>query len=251
MEIMKTLKTYGLLLLLLAVFTTCKKENMCDCLKRTGDVITEERTTDPFTKIYVQDRINVIITEDTQAAQHITVEAGSKLIGLIRTEVVNGELRIRNDNRCDFTRRYDVPVNVYIRVSNNITKITSKGTGEVSSTNALTGTFLDLETLSAGDISLQVNAGDVYTHQHSQGDVILTGNANAVIIYNTGGGFSITDECVTPYAWVYTRTTGKITVFPSNLLIAEIEGSGNVYYRGQPGQLNTTINGTGRVLPLQ
>lgn len=248
---MKTLRTYGLLLFLIALFTTCKKENMCDCLKRTGDVTTEERTTAPFTKIYVQDRINVIITEDTVAGQQITVEAGSKLIGLIRTEVVDGELRIRNDNRCDFTRRYDVPVNVYIRVSNDITKITSKGTGEVTSTNALTDPMIDLETLSAGDISLQVNAGDVYTHQHSQGDVNLRGNASSVIIYNTGGGFTITDECTTPYAWVYTRTTGKITVFPSNLLIVEVEGSGNVYYRGQPGQLNTTINGSGRVLPLQ
>lgn len=237
-------------LLVVLLFSTCKKENLCDCVKGTGDVTTETRSLDPFTRIFVQDRINVIITEDTLLPQEVIVEAGSKLIGLIRTEIVDGELRIRNDNRCDFMRRYDVPVNVYIRVSNNITKITNKGTGTVSSTNACTWPQIDLETLSAGDITVEVNAGEILTYQHSQGDITLTGSATGVIIYNTGGGFTITDECVTPYGWVYSRTTGKITIYALNTLICEIEGPGNVYYRGQPAQITSTLLDAGQLLPL-
>lgn len=238
------------LLVVLSVAEGCKKENICDCFKRTGDVKTETRSIDPFTEIFVEDKVNVILTEDTSLAPEVTVEAGEKLIPLIRTEVVNGVLRIRNDNRCDFTRRYDVPVNVYVRCKRNLVLITNKGTGDVTNTDTCTAPYIDLNAISAGNIRLQMNAGSVYTHQHSAGDVEIFGNAQEVIVYNTGNGFTITDECQAPYCWVYTRSTGKITLFPTTTLISEIEGPGNVYYRGQPAQISSILNSTGLLLPL-
>lgn len=247
---MKNTAPFVLCLLCIVLFSTCRKENACDCVKGTGNVISELRNTAPFTKIYVEDRINVILTEDTTQAEEVVVEAGEHLIGLIKTEVIDGELRIVNHNRCNFVRRYDVPITVYIRVRNDIVLITNNGTGNITNTNTCTCPYIDLNTISAGDITLTVDAGDVYTHQHSQGDITLTGTANDVIIYNTGGGFSITDQCSTPYAWVYTRTTGKITVAPVDLLISEIDGPGNVYYAGQPAQINSVLENTGLLLPL-
>lgn len=233
------------------MFTMCKKENMCDCLKGTGDVSTETRTSDPFTEIFIEDKVNVILTEDTTSPYIVKVEAGEKLIALIKTEVVNGVLRIRNANKCDFTRNYEVPVNVYVNHKPNLLRITNKGTGLVSNTDTCTAPTIDLVTISAGDIKLQMNAGSVFTHQHSVGDVEVYGSVNEMIIYNTGNGFTITDECEAAYGWVYTRSTGKITVYTPGLLINEIEGPGNVYYRGQPSAISSTVNGTGQLLPLQ
>jgi hypothetical protein len=229
---------------------TCKKENMCDCFKRTGDVIKETRTSEPFTSIFVQDRINVILTEDTTLPQEIIVEAGENLLPLIRTEVVNGTLRIRNDNKCDFTRRYDVAITVYIRMSNDLASIINKGTALVSNTDTCTSPLLSLETESAGDIKLNVSGGVIYTHQHSAGDVELYGNASTINIFNTGGGFTISDQCVSPYVWCFTKTTGKITCYPLHQLDCEIEGPGHIYYRGVPILINSTLTGTGQLLPL-
>lgn len=234
----------------LSIVEGCKKENMCDCFKRTGDVTTETRSIEPFTEIFIEDKVNVILTEDTTLAPEVIVEAGDKLIPLIRTEVVNGVLRIHNDNTCDFTRRYDVPVNVYVRCRRNLSIITNKGTGDVTNSDTCTAPYIDLHAVSAGNIRLRMNAGSVYTHQHSAGDVEVFGNAQEVIVYNTGNGFTIADECETPYCWVYTSSTGKITLFPTNLLISEIEGPGNVYYRGQPAQINSLLHSTGLLLPL-
>jgi hypothetical protein len=235
----------------MVMFSMCKKENMCDCLKRTGDLTTETRAIDPFTEIFIEDKVNVILTEDTLLASQLTVEAGENLIPLIKTEVVNGILRIRNANTCDFTRVYDVDVNVYVNYKPNLVRITNKGTALVSNTDTCTVPNIDLVTMSAGDIKLQMNAGNVFTHQHSVGDVEVYGTVDEMIIYNTGNGFTITDECQADYAWVYSRSTGKITVYTLGLLFSEIDGPGNVYYRGQPSQINSTLNGTGQLLPLQ
>ncbi len=239
------------LVVILSVAEGCKKENMCDCVKGTGDIVTETRALDPFTEIFVQDRINIILSEDTTLSQEVVIEAGEKLIGLIKAEVVGGVLRIRNANRCDFMRGYDVPVNIYIRTSNNITRITNKGTALITNTDTCTAPTISLETVSTGDIKLTMNAGSVYTQQHGNGDVEMYGAASEVIVFNTGNGFTIADQCTTAYCWVYTRTTGKITLFPVGLLISEIDGPGNVYYRGQPGQINSTLNNTGQLLQLQ
>lgn len=248
---MKNAKYIFVAVIAVVFFSKCKKENMCDCVKGTGDIVTETRALDPFTEIFIQDRINIILTEDTTLSQEVVIEAGEKLIGLIKTEVVGGVLRIRNANRCDFMRRYDVPVNVYIRTSNNITRITNKGTALITNTDTCTAPNISLETISTGDIKLTVNAGSIYTQQHGNGDVEVYGAANEVIVFNTGNGFTIADQCATGYCWVYTRTTGKITLFPVGLLISEIEGPGNVYYRGQPTQISSTLNSTGQLLPLQ
>jgi hypothetical protein len=140
---------------------------------------------------------------------------------------------------------------VYIRTGRELQKITAGGTGEISNTGTCTSPSLALEIKSSGDISMNVAGASVYTFQHAEGDIELTGTASEVIIYSTGTGFTITDQCASPYCWVYTRTIGKTTVYPLNQLLCEIDGSGNLYYRGQPAQLTSTLNGTGQVLPLQ
>lgn len=228
----------------------CKKENMCDCLKRTGDVTTETRAVEAFTEIFLEDKVNLILTEDTSLAPEVVVEAGENLIPLIKTEVVGGVLRIRNANKCDFSRSYDVPVNVYVRCPRNLTRITHKGTGLISNTDTCTAPSIDLNVISAGNLRLQVNAGTIYTHQHSAGDIEIYGKAQDVIVYNTGNGFTIADQCESYNCWVYTRSTGKITLYPTNELSSEIEGPGNVYYRGQPPFINSTLHSTGLLLPL-
>lgn len=248
---MKTVKYIFVVAFALVFFSMCKKENMCDCFKRTGDVVTETRAVDAFTAIFVEDKVNVILTEDTTLPAEVIVEAGEHLVPLIKTEVVDGVLRIRNANTCDFTRRYDVPVNIYVRCGRDISTITNKGTGLISNSGTCTAPFIDLVTVSAGDIRLRVDAGMVYTHQHSAGDVEVFGTAQEVIAYNTGNGFTIADECAAPLCWVYTRSTGKVTLHPLNELISEIDGPGNVYYRGQPAQVTSTLHSTGQLLPLQ
>ncbi|HEU4717120.1 MAG TPA: DUF2807 domain-containing protein [Bacteroidia bacterium] len=231
------------------LFPQCKKENACDCFKGTGDIVTEERQLQPYHNVYVEDNVNLIFVEDTMNI--VRVEAGKHLIKLVKTESDGEWLRIRNDNKCNFMRRYGIPINVYIHyVRNSIYHIKTKGTGEITNANPCTSDSIDLDVESSGDITFEMNSPAVYTHQHGAGDITLTGHSDNVIIYSRGTGFTITDGITSGYTWVSTNTTGKITVAPSNLLIVEILGPGNVYYKGTPASIVSSELNTGKLLPL-
>lgn len=244
-------KTTLYLVLFLSVLNwMCKKENACDCFKGTGDIIFEERQLPTFSSVYVEDNVNLIFQEDT--IQKITVEAGKKLIKNIITEMNGSELKIKNINKCNFVRRYDIPVNVYIHyIRNQFYNVKTKGTGTISNSNACTNDSIDLQSESSGDINFQMGGQcKTLTHQHGAGDITLTGSCDQVAIFSQGVGYTIADGCNTNYTWVYTNTTGKITVRTSGLLITVINGSGNIYYTGNPSSINNTENSTGRLLRL-
>ena len=86
-------------LLFVFLFLSCHNENKCDCLKSTGDIITEARSISGFNKISVEDNINLFITEDS--AFSLTVEAGSNLMNFIKTDVTDSCLYLQNKNKCN------------------------------------------------------------------------------------------------------------------------------------------------------
>jgi hypothetical protein len=229
----------------------CKKDNGCGCFNGTGEVTSETRQLPVFSSVYVEDNVNLIFQEDTM--QRVEVLAGKHLLHNITTEVSGGVLNIRNKNMCNFIRRYDIPIKIFIHYQRNqVGRIRTKGTGTITSSNAFTGDSIDLSSESSGDIIFEMGAQcKTYTHQHGAGDITLKGSCDQVIIYSKGTGFTITDDCVNNYTWVYTNTTGKITVDPSGLLISTIDGSGNIYYKGTPVTISNTENSTGKLLPLQ
>ncbi len=229
----------------------CGKGNACDCFKGTGNVIQEERQLPTFHSVYLEDNVNLIFQEDT--VQKIIVQAGKNLIRLVKTEMRGDELYIHNDNKCNFTRRYDIPINVYIHyVRNQFYSIKSKATSVISNSNPCTNDSIDLQTESSGDINFQFSGSTiVHTHQHGAGDITISGVCAQLVIYSTGTGFTLADGCTSDYTWTYTNTTGKITLGTTNSLVVIIDGSGNIYYRGNPASINTTYNSTGRLLPLQ
>ncbi|MBX9853215.1 MAG: hypothetical protein K2X86_15835, partial [Cytophagaceae bacterium] len=59
--------------ILLTLFS-CKKGEQWDCVKSTGKIVQEERGVGTFDILYVEDNINVILTNDS--TDKIIVEAG-------------------------------------------------------------------------------------------------------------------------------------------------------------------------------
>src|SRR5437763_903143 len=119
----------------IAVNWKCNKDNPCDCIHGTGNVVQQERQLSTFHSVYVEDNVNLIFQEDT--VQKIIVEAGKNLIDLVKTEMRGDELYLHNDNKCNFSRRYDIPINVYIHyVRNQFYSLKSKATSTITNTNA-------------------------------------------------------------------------------------------------------------------
>lgn len=218
---------------------------MCDCIKRTGEIVTETRELPSFDRILLLDNVNVYLTEDT--VQKVTVEAGENLIDLVKTEVVDGEIRIMNKNRCNWARSYKPQIYVRIHMP-GVRWIVSDGVGFIQSTNTITSPELDYRLMNLGDIRLKVNNSSVMGHMHGAGDVYLEGEANHHACHIVGNGFINAKDLKTNYTWMYTNTSGNIEITVNDLLQVTIDGSGDVLYRGEPDKVEPIIRGTGRLI---
>lgn len=242
---MKTNKLSRYLLpMLLILFISCKKENRCDCIKRTGEIITEKRMLNGFDMIVVEDDLDVFITQDP--IFEIKVEAGENIVPLIKTEVVNGVLFIRNKNRCNWTRSYKKPLNVYVNCP-KLQYVTSDGTGDIKSLNAITTNDLHVQIKNSGNVELSVNNQRVFTHMHGSGDVTLRGSTMEHACSIGGTAYIYAADLETSYTYINTFTLGTCYVRARDLLICKMEEKGDTFCYGNPAVIQKEQLSTGQL----
>lgn len=230
-------------MLLPALFSSCQKENRCDCIKRTGEIITDIRHPIGFDQVVVENNLNVFIAE---GPFEVKVEAGEHIAPLIKTEVVDGILFVRNKNRCNWTRSYKKPLNVYITMP-KIHYITSDGTGDIKSIGTITTDTVDIQTKNSGDIELDVNNLCVRTHMHGSGDVTLRGQTSEHDISIGGTCYIYAADLETVYTYINTFTLGTSYIRAGNLLICRIEQKGDIFCYGNPVTVQKEQIGTGQL----
>ncbi|HLG34608.1 MAG TPA: DUF2807 domain-containing protein [Bacteroidia bacterium] len=225
--------------------SSCKKENLFDCLKSTGDKTTERRSITPFTEVEIQDNVNVIFIQDSLT--YIEVTAGNNLLPLIITELRDGKLYIENHNTCNWVRDYSVPIDVYVHTS-SLRTLHTYGWGRITSQNTIVADTLDVNNHNTSEIELAVSATEIYCRQHACfGDNKLTGSAQYVYIYNAGNGFCDCSGLIANRATVISISTGPSYVNSCDELGTEIKSSGDIYYRGNPA-IQSTITGSGKLI---
>jgi hypothetical protein len=155
---------------------------MGDCFKRTGTVKKETRILGDFDSIYVDRRLNVILVQDT--VNFALIEAGENLLELIDSEVENGKLTLRNNNRCNWVRSYKIPVNIEVH-TNNLQHIVMWGASNITNKGTLTFPKLVVEYRDAsGNLELMVDNQLMNIIQHTgAGDAVIHGKTEQLTVY--------------------------------------------------------------------
>lgn len=234
----------SLLVFAVLLVASCKKENSCDCFKRTGTIVTVNREISGFDKLFVEDNLNVFITQGP--VFDVKIESGENLISLIKTEVTDGTLYIQNKNRCNWTRSYDKPFNVYITMP-VLNFLTSDGTGTIRSLNTITTPEFDIQTKNSGDIELVVNNSKITSHMHGSGDLTLHGHTMEHNCDIGGTAFLNCKDLVTDKTYVHSYTTGLCYVTTLGTLDCRIDRIGDVYCYGDPVIVQEFIQGKGKL----
>src|ERR1700741_3052417 len=225
---MKTRLYISCIFTLLVLFS-CKKENLCDCFKGTGKPGSEIRDLRNFTRINMEDKVDVYFYQSTDSSYEVKVEAGKHLLKLVKTNVVNGELQIRNDNKCGFMRSYKKEKIIIHVKAPHLYYITNNAVGNFYSATTITGDTLEYDIKNSGDINLDVNCYKVLGHMHGAGDVTLTGSVFNHSVSSVGQSFIKAESLVAAYTFIYYNASGEAKVNVTGQLDAEIHGSGNVY----------------------
>jgi hypothetical protein len=89
----------GFIFLLFVLFS-CKKATDRICVKSAGKISEEIRLLTDFHSLEIGSKLSVTLVQDS--ANFVTVNGGKNLLNFIETEVVNGRLILRNENKCHF-----------------------------------------------------------------------------------------------------------------------------------------------------
>lgn len=222
----------------------CQKENRCDCIKRTGGIITDVRHISGFNQVYVESNVNVFITQDS--VSEVKVEAGENIAHLITTDVESGVLVIRNKNRCNWSRSYDKPLNVYVSMP-EVRYITSDGTGNVKGTNVFTTPVIDAMIKNSGNIEISVNNNRLLTHIHGAGNMTLHGATNEHDCSVGGTAYVYASDMQTSYTFIDAFTLGESYVNATHLLICKLRDKGDIYCYGKPSSIQKSGDGSGKL----
>ncbi|HNW89911.1 MAG TPA: head GIN domain-containing protein [Bacteroidales bacterium] len=242
-------KTCCIIFSIFFFISSCKKENLCDCFKSTGKIVTEERKIRDFSSIFVSDNVNLILTQDS--GYHVKVEAGEHLISLITTELRHDSLFIENKNRCNWVRSYKPQVNVYISLP-VLYFFQNAGCGTIITTNTFTGDSLRFYSLnSSGDLTVKMDVKKCYLTIHTGClNVNASGKTDYLDVYYCGNGMIHCENVNAKNTIVTNKSTGDIYVNVSESLYYIITWTGNIYYYGNPTLINWGDTGDGELIKL-
>jgi hypothetical protein len=234
----------GILLSTLA----CNSEDAYDCVKSTGEIISQEQPLLPFSHIILKDNINLHLT--SQSSLTATVKAGKNLMPNIHLQSMSDTLVITNTNTCNWTRSFKHQIEVTLPINTSDLTITHRGYGNIKSLDTLKIPTLYLLSLDAGgdmDLQIQSNMFIVYSNSHAR--INLAGKAENLDIWMHKGIGRVSAETLqAAYCVVKHEGSNEIRVFPLEECKVEIYENGNVLYYNEPGKMTSTIKGSGRLI---
>ncbi len=231
----------------------CSKEQRDDCITSLGDDNTEVRSVEPFTRLYVEDRMQVILVQDSAKNGELEVYGPENLLGQIKTDVVDGQLRIVNTNTCNFVRsfNYELIITAYVHQLNEI-KLESIAT--VFNTDTLHVDSIAIYHSALSDMTLTLNCSNiVQVKSLNSAHMQLKGSSRVL----KGSIEEISDldasELVVEEVLLDTHTPLDCKVNPTKGLFVKIFNSGNILHYAEPTDYKeiNVQRGTGTLVLVQ
>jgi Putative auto-transporter adhesin, head GIN domain len=226
----------------------CQREQWDDCITSAGPMRDEERSVGDFHTIDLDDRVDLVIEE--RAFGSVSVEAGNNLLGQITTEVNDGILSVRNEMRCNWVRSFKPRVTVHVPVD-QVAKLVLRGTGNVTCADTIIRDRFELEQWSAQgstDLLLNVTSCSIALHSGA-GDVTVHGRCmqTADLFSGIQGAIDATDF-QSRFVNVNNSGIADIRCWVTEQLDVQLRDVGDVYYRGDPFNVQSTITGSGSLI---
>jgi len=243
-------KIYFILTLLTIV--SCDKEDANDCFQTSGSIITKEIRVNDFSKIEVNEGINLVVKEG--ASQEILVETGSNLINEVEATVVGDKLFLYDHNNCNYVRDYGITT-IYV-TSPNITEINNKTQFEVRSDGILTYPNLRLvsenftnESAASGNFNLQVQNQELNIVFNNLSNLFISGTTDRFTISFPGGNSRVeAEDFLANTVSIFSRGSNDIIINPQLELSGDIYGTGDVIAVNRPASVTLTAHYTGSLL---
>lgn len=189
-------------------------------IKGSGNMKTETRTVEQFTRI--ETNLAVDLKIEVGKAQSISVTFDDNLIDFIRTESDGKTLTIDSDE--SFSSQNSLPITITVP---KLDLLDFAGSGNV-----------DIDNLNSTRFRLILSGS---------GEFVANGTVEQMEIEISGSGDVDASQVVAKEVTVTIDGSGSAEVNASEVLDAEINGSGDVIYDGKPPSVHSSVNGSGSI----
>lgn len=242
-----------LYIVVLGLLFACDSEDANDCFQKSGNIIQQEVVVADFEKIFVNRNIELILKEAPET--HVLIETGENLINDVEVVVINNQLRVIDNNSCNFVRDYQ-PTKIYVSAP-NITEIRSSTQFDISSDGVLNYSKLSLFSedftsegdLTMGDFRLQVNTNNLSATANNLSSFYISGETNNLSIgFYSGTGRFEGANLVAQEVSVYHRGSNDMIVNPQQSLSGELRGTGDLISKNNPPTVEVDQFYTGELI---
>lgn len=207
------------LLVIITLISSCSAD---DKIIGSGNLITESRDVDIFTKVSSEGVFEVKITQgDSQAVE---IKADDNIMNLVKTKVINNELQLYLDENFNYSG-----ITIQAEISATaLNGVMNSGVGNMEVSN-----LTQSESFSIGNFGT--------------GNITIDGTGLNLNVVNQGTGDISAFAFIAEACSIDIEGSGNVETNCSDNLDVTIVGSGNVYYKGNPS-INTSITGSGNVI---
>ena len=205
-----------------------------------GVVIQQSRTTPPFSGIRIETSADVQVSQLPD--QSVQLSGEDNILQLLHCDVKDNILIISSDKNFSTTKPLTITV-----ASPNVESLVLDGSGDIKGQTPLHAASFRAEIAGQGSMDLNITADDLKTSLEGSGDYVLHGKVTNLKSTIMGSGSIHAYELETANANITIDGSGDAEVQCKESLSAEINGSGDVFYKGDPGKVHTSMNGSGSV----
>ena len=237
------------IVMLLFIITACSVTE--DCFKKTGDFVLQTIEVTDFDKIVVEKGVSLVIKEGPEYL--VQVSTGANLVDDIHVEVFDGTLQIKDKSECNLVRDFG-QTTVYITTP-TLTEIHSFTEKDIVSDSVLTFPILRLITLEedevtgTGDFHLKIQSGQLVVETNTLAGYFIDGEVQELLVnfYSGDGKFEGPNLQATSIK-VFHRSTNNLVLFPTESIIGDIYGNGNIILKNNPAIIQVTEHYTGKLI---
>jgi hypothetical protein len=194
-----------------------------DSIVGSGRIQTQERTVEPCRGVQIVGSAKVFLRQDAQ--QSIRVEADDNIIDRVVTRYENGNLVVGLEEGS----YAETTVDVYVSLA-EIENVEIIGAGDITSRNSL-------------------QCGVIRCHISGAGNISLDGTADAQTVVIDGAGNVSNFGLITARTSAVINGTGECDVTATQHFDGVINGVGSIVYDGHPAEVQSSVNGIGRIVP--